>query len=190
MKMGIAVLALAGLLIAAGRGAHDPAPDPPAGLGSILAALQSDLGQLNGDLRSEQADITKGRLNRDGPCYNLVANVDYDVQKVDYHVLTNVTHDRADLVSVRNAVLTDIADLRRDLTVLANDGAGYPDSEGAAISAAHRNIGLATSRANADIAQVNADVGTAYQLAYSLTGPGRCPIIDRPGSRPTPIPRI
>lgn len=98
MKVGIAVLALAGLMIAAGRGAHDPPPDPPAGFGSVLAALRSDLGQLNGDLRGEQADIAHGRVNRDGPCYNLVANVNYDViKKVDYTVLTSVTHDRGRL---------------------------------------------------------------------------------------------
>lgn len=87
-------------------------------------------------------------------------------------------------------MLTDIADLRRDLTVLANDGAGYPDSEAAAIAAAYRQIRLATTMANADIAKVNADVKKAYQLAYSLTGTGRCPGNEGPGTRPAPIPRI
>jgi hypothetical protein len=191
MRPGIALLGLAALLALTACGGGSPssvAVGVPANFSSIDNALTSAVMQENRDLSTETNDAASGAGDSAGACYNLTANVDYDVTTNIGRDTQNVGYDVGNLQNAISTMQADIANLRTDVTAIANEGTPIPADINAFISSAASQMVQAEANANAQIDQANSDTSSAYNTANALaTGPCSG---DGPGGAPSPIAHI
>jgi hypothetical protein len=185
MRTGLGLLAFAALLAIAGCGSAStsvPAANIPANFNSIMGALSSAVAQENTDLNSETTDAANGPGDSAGPCYNLQANVDYDVKTNIGRDEQNVSYDVGNLKNAISAVRQDINNLVTDMTAIANEGVNIPSDVNQFISTASIQVQQAIVKANSEIDQANGYVSNAYSTANALAT-GKCSG-DGPGSAP------
>jgi gas vesicle protein len=185
MRTGLGLLAFGALLAltACGNGGTSTAATTiPANFNSIVSALTSAVGQENSDLQAEMKDVNNGQGDAAGACYNLQANVDYDVKTNIGRDAQNVSFDVGNLKNAIATVRTDINNIVTDMTAIANEGVNIPPDVQQFVSSAVTQIQQAIGTANTEIDQANAYVSNAYNAANGLAT-GACSG-DGPGSAP------
>ena len=192
MRTATGLLASVTLLALAGCASSNTAhvvTGVPANFNSANSALSSAVSQINTDLSSETTDANSGAGDSAGPCYNLTANVDYDVKTTINHDAQTVAYDASNLQYAITTVRQDIGNLVNDVTAIANEGATPPVSElNSFISSTNAEIQQAVAKGNAEIDQANTDVASAYNTANTLAT-GSCSG-KGPGSAPGPIAHV
>jgi hypothetical protein len=150
---------------------------------SDLSSISGDVTTTNNDLATTRSDAAQGPGDQ---CVNASSTVYNDAASTVYNDQQSALYNDAGTLS------TDIGNARTAITSLSNDlsglsSAGLPAPAGAsaAITAARQAIGEAIGQANGGIAQINADVVTAYQVANSIAT-GAC-AGQGPGNPPSPI---
>jgi hypothetical protein len=161
----------------------------PANFNSANNALSSAVAQLNTDLSAETTDANSGAGDSAGPCYNLTANVDYDVKTTISHDAQTVAYDASNLQYAITTVRQDISNLVNDVTAIANEGATPPQGDlNTFIASTNTEILQVVAKANTEIDQANSDVASAYNTANALAT-NSCSG-DGPGSAPGPIAHV
>jgi hypothetical protein len=157
-------------------------------LTSDLNELASSTTQTNTDLATTKSDAAAGPNGPGGNCSNLEGTVDSDVEgTIDADMEGSTESDlEANLMPDIASARSDVKALQSDLSGLSSAGLPAPSGASAAITAAQNVISSAVSAANGDIAQVDADVTAAYQVADGIAT-GTC---DGPGNPPSLIPAI
>ena len=185
MRTGLGLLAFAALLALTACGSSPTstaATTIPANFNSTLSALTSAVGQENSDLQAEMKDINNGQGDAAGPCYNLQANVDYDVKTNIGRDAQNVSYDVGNMKNAIAIVRQDINNIVTDMTAIANEGVTIPPDVRQFVASAVTQMQQAIGTANAQIDQANTNVSNAYTAANALAT-GKCSG-DGPGSAP------
>ena len=190
MKTGMLVfVALLALTACSSTNTAPVEPGVPANFNSANSALSSSVSTLNNDLSAETTDANSGAGDSAGPCYNLTANVDYDVKTTITHDAQTVAYDATNLQQAITTVRQDIANLVTDVTAIANEGATPPVGQlNSFIDSTNSEIQQAVAKANSEIDQANTDVAGAYNTAGALAS-GVCSG-DGPGGAPGPIAHV
>jgi len=186
MRTATGLLASVTLLALAGCASSNTAhvvTGVPANFNSANSALSSAVSQINTDLSSETTDANSGAGDSAGPCYNLTANVDYDVKTSINRDAQTVAYAASNLQNAITTIRQDISNLVNDVTAIANEGATPPTAAlDAFIASTNAEIQQAVAKAKAQIDQANADVASAYNTANGLAvgscsgkGPGSAP---------------
>ena len=188
MRTG-ALVFVALLALTACGGSSAPAPIAvPANFNSIESAMSSAVTQESTDLSAESNDAASGPGDSAGACYNLTANVDYDVKTNIGRDVQNVTYDAGNLQSAISTMRSDINNLHTDVLAVANEGTPIPADINAFITSAAAQMQQAMAKANGEIDQANRTTLSAYDAANAMaTGPCSG---DGPGSAPAPIAHI
>jgi archaellum component FlaC len=185
MRTGLGLLAFAALLALTGCGTtptSTAATTIPANFNSIVSALTSAVGQENSDLQAEMKDVNNGQGDAAGMCYNLQANVDYDVKTNIGRDAQNVSYDVNNLKNAIAIVRQDLNNIETDMIAIANEGVNVPQDVRQFVASAVTQISSAISTANTQIDQANGLVSNAYSAANGLAT-GQCSG-DGPGSAP------
>lgn len=192
MRTGTGLAALVILLGLAGCASSNTAPTEtgvPVNFNSANNELSSAVAQLSSDVSAETTDANMGAGDSAGPCYNLTANVDYDVKTSISRDAQTVAYAASNLQNAITTIRQDISNLVNDVTAIANEGATPPTAQlNAFIASTNAYIQQAVAKANAEIDEANADVASAYSTANGLAV-GSCSG-KGPGSAPGPIAHV
>jgi hypothetical protein len=186
MRTGTGLAALVILLGLAACGSTSTASTEtgvPVNFNSANNELSAAVAQVSSDVSAETTDANKGAGDSAGACYNLTANVDYDVKTSIDHDQQTVSYEATNLQNAITTIRQDISNLVNDVTAIANEGATPPTAAlDAFIASTNAEIQQAVAKANAEIDQANADVASAYNTANGLAvgscsgkGPGSAP---------------
>jgi hypothetical protein len=169
MKLALALMAAAGLVVmaaSAGHGSSDPRPDPPASFASIQLALRAAVTEVKNDLQHESYDAAHPGSD---VCYNLANNVDAQYRNgVEYDMSNNVAFQLGRLAADIGHVRADLQNLKSDNNVLANDGVLQPAGERQTVSLGYSVIQEAIASANSYVRQANTYSRQAWNLAHSI----------------------
>ena len=188
MRTG-ALVFVALLALTACGGSSAPAPIAvPANFNSIESAMSSAVTQESTDLSAESNDAASGPGDSAGACYNLTANVDYDVKTNIGRDVQNVTYDASNLQSAISTMRSDINNLHTDVLAVANEGTPIPADINGFVSSANSQVIQAIASANREIDQANSLTSSAYNAANALAT-GQCSGAG-PGGTPAPIGHI
>lgn len=170
-RSSIALLAMLGLIGAAGCQRPPGRLSDPADFRTAVHALKTDLKKAHLDLQRELRKVRLGANGHGGEpdCYNLENNVNFVVLKtIRNFVLRTVTADRNNVQRDLNHIRHDRSDFKKDLADFLNDDVARPVGARHAIEQITAKIILARASANRLISAINGVVRRAYQTGNAL----------------------